>query len=397
MKKPNFMIIALSPVGNGLSGGDRIFIELARNLSKKDMPVTIVTWDDGVNMCQRQQLTEQQARFDVLPITNSLQKNFVLCYFTRIIKGMLWALTTAIPTEKHIIYSASDFWMDSLPAAILKLRNKQLTWVAAWYQTAPSPWKGYSESDREKKYHLNALLYWLVQLPIKPIVSKLADYVCVNNEEEKKEFPILNKKGKVITMLGAVDIDKIENWKKDHKTVRKEFDAVFQGRFHAQKGVLELLQIWKKVVNKKSDAKLAMIGDGPLMPEAKKLIRELQLHNNVTLFGYLFDGDEKYTVFSQSKLVVHPAFFDSGGMAAEEAMVFGMPCVGFDLPSYTSYYPKGMVKVPVGDLDQFAETIITLLNKKETRDRIGKEGMEYIMKHNSWKQRTDQLLKQLQI
>ncbi len=70
------------------------------------------------------------------------------------------------------------------------------------------------------------------------------------------------------------------------------------------------------------------------MKEVKFKINELRLQNNIKLFGFVFDGPEKYRVFSQSKIVVHPSYFDSGGMAAAESMLFGMPCVGFDLPAY---------------------------------------------------------------
>ena len=55
----------------------------------------------------------------------------------------------------------------------------------------------------------------------------------------------------------------------------KKYDAVFIGRFHPQKGVLELIDIWKRVVNKKPQAKLAMIGDGPLMKKVQLKIKKI--------------------------------------------------------------------------------------------------------------------------
>ena len=46
-------------------------------------------------------------------------------------------------------------------------------------------------------------------------------------------------------------------------------------------------------------------------------------------------------------MVVHPAIFDSGGMAAAEAMAWGLPGVSFDLPALKTYYPQGMIKNPL--------------------------------------------------
>ena len=41
----------------------------------------------------------------------------------------------------------------------------------------------------------------------------------------------------------------------------------------------------------------------------------VDLAKNIELLGFK-DGSEKYAVFKQSKIIVHPAIFDSGGMAA---------------------------------------------------------------------------------
>ena len=60
-------------------------------------------------------------------------------------------------------------------------------------------------------------------------------------------------------------------------------------------------------------------------------------------------------------MVVHPAVYDSGGMAPAEALACGLPGVAFDLPSLETYYPKGFLKVPQGDLASFAVRLVSLL------------------------------------
>lgn len=387
-------IIALSPTGTGLSGGDRIFIELARQWSSK-IPVEIVTTVEGKLMIQRQKLAVKNLRIRV--IAGTLPHSFLLKYIFKIFAGIGFGFTER-PENKNdiLVYSASDFWMDTLTAALLKMRYPLVKWVAAWYQTAPSPIGGFVEKgSRENKYRISAFLYWLSQLPMKPLISLLSDYVIVNNEEERKRFGNKNKKGKVIVLIGAVNYEDIKKYKSDFKRINKVYDAVFQGRFHPQKGVVELVEIWRKVVNEIPDAKLVMIGDGPLMENVKVKIRALNLEKNLFLLGYVFDGNLKYKTFSQSKLVVHPALYDSGGMAAAEAMAFGLPCVGFNLKSYSSYYPKGMIKVRTGDLNAFAEMIIKLLHDSSFRNRIGGEAENMIRKNWSWVKRAQQILSKI--
>ncbi len=389
-----FHIFGNAALGEGLSGGDRIFIEFAKRLSK-DNQIIIHVWKEGYMICKKQGLIEgKNLKFDILPVEFWCKLGFIICYLARILASVIQAIFISLENKNStIVYSASEFWMDSLPALILKIRYPKVIWVAAWFQTAPNPLKGFSEGKREKYYRLSAFYHWFMQLPIKDFIGRWANFVLVNNKEEKKQFPLLDKKNKALIILGAINVNEIRTWKDRSENINlpKKYDGVFQGRFHPQKGVVELITIWKIVTEKLPDAKLAMIGDGPLMGEVKDKIKELGLQKNVDLFGYVFDGDEKYRIFSQSKLVFHPAFYDSGGMASAEAMAFGIPCIGFDLISYKSYYPKGMIKIKIGDLNSFASMILYLLDNKSEREKVGEEAQKMIQGSWSWDQRVNQL------
>lgn len=392
----SFHIFANAALGEGLSGGDRIFIEFAKRLSKNNH-VIIQVWEEGYQICKRQGLSESQnLKFDVINMEFFCKFGFLICYLARILTASFKALFISLKNSNStIVYSASEFWMDSLPALILKLRFPKIKWIAAWFQTAPNPLVGFSEGGRENTYRLSAFYHWFMQLPIKPLIERWADLVLVNNDLEKKQFTKLDRVDKALVILGAVNIEDIDRFRERNRDLPEVYSGVFQGRFHPQKGVVELIKIWSLVTKKVPEAKLAMIGDGPLMPNVKKLINDLRLNQNVKLFGYVFDGDQKYRIFSQSTIVVHPSFFDSGGMASAEAMAFGKLCVGFNLDSYKSYYPKGMVKVTVGDLNGFANIIVGLLNNKDKREEVGRQAQRMIKAHWSWDQRVKQLLKGL--
>lgn len=377
------MIFAMAAQGKGISGSDRIFIEFARRWSKKHQ-VEIYTSESGKRMCTALNLPARV-------IIHSYPFGF-LEYLSKILFGIYLGFKLK-PEDGDMVYSASEFWMDSLPAFIFKLRLSKIKWVASWYQTAPNPLVGFAEGKRQERYRWKALLYWSTQLLIKPLISRFADFILINNENEKRHFQGIEKK--LIVVLGAVDIDLISKYIKKFSKLSKIYEAVFQGRFHPQKGVVELIKIWKLVVNRLPKAKLIMIGDGPLMEKVKEEIHNLELENNIELRGYVFDGDEKFKIFAQSKIVVHPAFFDSGGMASAEAMAFGLPCVGFDLKSYNSYYPEGMLKAMVGNLDAFANEIVNLLLDKKYRNSVGKEASEMIKLNWSWDKRARDILKLL--
>lgn len=387
-------IFALAAHGQGISGSDRIFIETSRILSR-DFKVKIYVWGEGFRMCQRHGLDKENIEFKVVNISPWDKFGFLGAYLYLIIKSIFIGLSLRIENPKQtVIYSASDFWMDVFPAFIIKNRFKQVRWIGTWFQTAPNPLKGFNEGGREEKYRFKALLYWLSQLPVKHLIQNYANLILVNNQSEISRFNKL-KGQKFMVFLGALDLEKIEEFKQMYKHIKKKYQAVFQGRFHPQKGVVELVDIWRRVVDKKPSARLAMIGDGPLMGDVKNRIKEKNLGKNIDLFGYLFDGPIKYKIFSQSQVVIHPAFYDSGGMAAAEAMAFGLPCVGFDLDSYKSYYPKGMIKVDIGNLEEFANIVISLLNDQLMRNRIGAAGLEMIKKNWSWDKRGEEIFNEI--
>lgn len=384
MKRKEIKIFALAAQGVGISGSDRIFIELARRWKAK-ADIEIVTWKEGEKMISKQNLKNSK-KLSITTLAIPLENIGFINYFTRIIESISYGFNTEIKDPEHtVLYNASEFWMDSLPCMILKLRFPKSRWIATWYQTAPNPLKGFSEKERQEKHRYKAFLYWFVQQPIRLLINKFADKVIVNNEAERKRFP--NKK--TIVLIGAVPLDKIEVFKKSYKGKRKVFDAVFQGRFHPQKGVSELIDIWREVVKSRPKAKLAMIGDGPEMLTVKKKINKYKLQENIELYGFVFDGKEKFRIFTQSKIVVHPAYYDSGGMASAESMAFGLPCVGFDLPSYESYYPKGMLKAK--SEKEFSKIILDLLKNTKKRKKIGAEAQKLIYDNYSWDSRANEI------
>ena len=380
----NILIVSNSQVRDDiLSGGDRIFIECAKRWAKKGHNVRLITCKEGYKMCQRYGLDN----VNYIIISSGPRKLWLyLLYVLRMIKGCV--LTLRIPLDENtLIYSSSDFWPDSIPAWFLKTMLKRAKWIAGFYLFAPSPFS--KESPYKGKRWLMGLLYCLSQIPVYWLAKKYADMVWVTNELDRWRF-IDGKRlasDKVIAVRGGVDT---KTPTLIPEPGEKGFDAVFIGRFHPQKGVLELMDIWRYVYERKRDAKLAMIGVGELENEVKEKIRRYGLENNVILFGFK-DGAEKLKIFKDSKVVVHPAIYDSGGMAACEAMACGLPGVSFDLPALRTYYPKGMLKTPCYDLKKFAENILSLLSDDGLYMKTAKDALSWAREWD-WNRRAEELL-----
>lgn len=367
-----------------LGGGDRIFIELAKRWKNK-VKVSIITSLEGKEMCENYGLKE--AKFIYMDV-KSKSENTLRVYSKRFFKGIPFSLKFKLP-QGSFVYSTSNFITDAFPCFILKLKNKDAKWIAAYLLEPPNPFFGYDEAKTKIRLSFKNFVFYFQDKISKFLINKFADYIYVTSIPDVKKF--VNKKRekeKVIVIKGGIDLktsNKIKN-----KT-KPEFDAVFIGRLHQQKGVLELIDIWKFVLEKKPEAKLAIIGNGPLENKVKEKIKKYKLEKNIKLFGFK-DGIEKIKIFKNSKIVLHPALYDSGGMAACEAMACKLPGVSYDLEALKTYYPKGMLKTKTGDKKEFAENILLLLENKKLYEKLKKDAYG-LAKEWDWDQRAKEIYK----
>ncbi len=384
----NINIISYTTIGSGMSGGDRIWIEFARKWAKEGHKINVFVYEDGYKICQKNDL--QNVNYEVLKVSSFIKRSFFLLYFARAIKGIFkWRKIAKNLASDDIIYSASDFWPDALPAYFAK-KNSNAFWIAGFYLFIPhpfskqSPYRGF---DRMAK----GFFYWLSQRLSYRLIDKRADSIFVTSEPDVNKFSFKRRnKDAHVVIRGGVDTKLAL---KVPEPANKKYEAVFIGRFHPQKGVLQLIDIWRHVIDKQTDYKLAIIGEGSLKREIVAKINEYSLDNNIELYDFT-DGLEKNRIFKQSKVVLHPAVYDSGGMAACEAMACGLPAVGFDLEAFKTYYPKGMLKVPLNDYKSFADQIILLISDTDLYSKYNKQALEWAAEWD-WSKRANIALKRV--
>ncbi len=370
---------------NTMGGNTKIFLEFVRRWSEK-CKIIIFTYEGGFKTCKNYGLDNANIEFKIIRSGNYKRFGTFIFHVIQTIKTL--KLIQQMKDYRNIlIYSATDFWPDAIPATVLKLKFKnKIKWVAGFWLFAPNPFS--KVSPYKGKNFIRGILFYLYQLPVYYLVNKYADMIFVTSEPDVEKF-ITKKRNRdsIVVVRGGVDIKLPEQVPEPKE---KRYDAVFIGRFHLMKGVLELIDIWKHVTLKKINAKLAMIGNGLLEEEVKEKIKEYSLENNIKLFGFK-DGIEKIKIFKSSKIVIHPSIYDSGGMAACEAMICGLPGVSFDLPALEEYYPKGMIKVTCYDLEAFAETIIDLLENKKLYNKTKKDALDW-SKEWDWDKRAKEIL-----
>jgi glycosyltransferase involved in cell wall biosynthesis len=160
----------------------------------------------------------------------------------------------------------------------------------------------------------------------------------------------------------AVDIGKFRFNQSVREEVRKELNLTDEfiighvGRFNTQKNHTFLIDIFKAIHVRNSEAVLLLIGEGDLENEIKRKVQELGLESNVKFLGVRRDVNR---LFQAMDVFILPSLFEGLPVAGVEAQAAGLKCIFTDtvtkqtsVTDNTEYYPIGM------DTDKWADEIL---------------------------------------
>lgn len=157
---------------------------------------------------------------------------------------------------------------------------------------------------------------------------------------------------------------------------RQEEDGtlLFVGRFVEKKAPHLLILAFQKVLQLSPEAKLILVGDGPLLGACKQLVSALNIPN-IEFKGALMHKDVKALFSTTSIFVQHSMQAANGDMegtpvSVMEASAAGIPVVSTDhagIPYVVEHGKTGYI-VKEGDISSMAQYIHELLVSKEKRD-----------------------------
>lgn len=380
----------------GISGGDRIFIELIKNWKNKNLIVLFGTGESitvvknyGITGIKYVLIANKRKAANPLGLPNLFIHTLNRLWFGL---ASVWK-NRKIIENSDIIYSVSDFYPDVLPSFFARLLNPRIKWIAAFYLFAPSPWSKENPYTNSILRRVTGFLYWFTQLFSYCLIKFKSDFVVSCNEIDRLRF-IKNgyKSNKIVSIYGGVNLAEVKIIPSPKK---KLYDLVFMARLHVQKGPLVALEVLKHLVKIRPNVKLALIGNGPEESRLINYIKLHKLHNNVFMLGFL-DGAPKYHILKSSKIFIHPAIYETGGMAAAEGMAAGLPVVAFDHDGFDYCYPKGMIRVsPVGDSLKMSSVINELLKDRQLYSQIKSDALD-LVKSWDWKARSKSLMKSIE-
>lgn len=152
---------------------------------------------------------------------------------------------------------------------------------------------------------------------------------------------------------------------KNIKKQKVKNKIVMVSRLHKEKRIDQAIQAFKQVVEKNSDAKLHIYGEGKERPNLQILINNLGLTNNVKLEGYTHNIDQ---VLQEAECTLLTSLYEGFALVIQESIANGTPVISYDI----KYGPSDMIEdgingylVEEGNVDQLAKFINMYLSKHE--------------------------------
>ena len=185
-------------------------------------------------------------------------------------------------------------------------------------------------------------LNWLIYYPIEKICSYFTDVLITINKED---FALAQKKmkaKKVEYVPGVgIEVEKFANPGVTREQKREELGIPQDAKLLISVGELNKNKNHETVIRaiKDLDVYYIIAGCGDLQDYLQNIIDEFNLTDRVKLLGYRTDVAELYAA---SDVFVFPSFREGLGLAAIEAMAFGLPLIVADNRGTRDFCEKGI-------------------------------------------------------
>jgi glycosyltransferase involved in cell wall biosynthesis len=140
-------------------------------------------------------------------------------------------------------------------------------------------------------------------------------------------------------------------------------------RFYTSKGICYLINAFAKVRAAIPEARLLLVGDGPLAPELRRQASALELGDSVIFAGFRADAAAHLPLFT---IAAVPSLEEGIGNVAIEAIASGVPVIASrtgGLPEVVSEGKSGLLVVPA-DSAQLAAQLLRVLQSPDLLEKL---------------------------
>ena len=164
------------------------------------------------------------------------------------------------------------------------------------------------------------------------------------------------------------------------------FVVLSVGRLDHEKNPLLLADILAELVSRDGRWRLTVCGEGPLDAALRGRLRELGVHQNATLRGFVPIGPSLREVYRTSDLFLHTSRTEGAPQVLFEAFAAGLPVVATDVGGVAATAEGAAVLIPPSDPAAAADALTRLAGDRELRLRLIGAGLRIAREHTRERQ-----------
>lgn len=214
-----------------------------------------------------------------------------------------------------------------------------------------------------------------------------SDFVTsVSNSLREDTYRLFDVKKDIYVIPNFIEIDEEKHILKGQRCQRSvlasnnEKIITHISNFRKVKRIPDVVKTFYNI-QKEIPSKLMMVGEGPEKIIAEKMCDELGISDKVIFFGNSNDIDQ---ILKYSDLFLLPSETESFGLAALEAMAFGVPVISSNsggIPEVNENGISGYLS-NVGDVDDMSKNAISILKSNEIHQQFKTAAFEVAKKYD---------------
>ena len=328
-KRPRLVCFVNGIFAENIGGGDIYFAHIARAVVNAGFPIHFFGGHAFKKYLVRQgfplNLTLTDPAAGKLGNVTALTGQFrLLGDFFRRWLGTHRQLSEVKPED--MAYAMSDYWFDTLPLMRCRARVK----ILYLGMMAPSLGQIIRRSRPDvPATRLASVYYWASQQLSLRCFRRCKNGLVTYSHPEMREYLLRfgYRPEQLTYVANGMDVAAAERIPEP----AKQFDLVWTGRVHVQKGIDDLLATLQWLKERLPDFRAMFIGKS--RDELEPMVRSRGLIENVTFSG-LVSEEEKFRLLKSSRVFAMPSRYESWGIVVGEALAAGVPVVAYDLQCY---------------------------------------------------------------
>jgi glycosyltransferase involved in cell wall biosynthesis len=197
------------------------------------------------------------------------------------------------------------------------------------------------------------------------------DTIHAVSDTTRKDILNINSKSNVVVITNGVKLTPFDEYS---SSLDYQKYVVFVGRLVINKNLNIAISSFAEVKKTIPDAKLIVVGFGPMLEEWKKLVFKLGLKKSVIFTDYVSEK-RKIEILSKSSALLLPSIAEGMPIVALEAFALYKPVLLSDIEPHRDIVCDGIdgFLIPPYDTNKWAEKIIFILSHKQTSEDMGRK------------------------